>query len=186
MTTRFTASNGVTITPEDDGFLFADDDDQSSSYHITSRVTAALRAYFTAERDSELGRWRDPENPNKVVYPAGNNGARILCEIDGASFHRRRDDHPSLVGMDSAARYFAANPEPRPWEDAAEDDIWLLDGADHRGTLKPYQAVIDTDGETIKEPRFFPAYRTEWTTGAFPREFTAGRRIWPTEESDDE
>ena len=34
----------------------------------TLETTEALRAFFQAERDDALGRWRDTENPDYVAY----------------------------------------------------------------------------------------------------------------------
>src|SRR5690625_4127026 len=62
MTTEtFTATNGLTFTFPEDGSI------RWESGHPPRLVTAALREYFTHERDTELGRWRDPET-GLVVY----------------------------------------------------------------------------------------------------------------------
>ena len=103
-------------------------------------TTNALRAFFQAERDAELGRWRDPENPNIVVYPIpamndqGDGYGRAVWVLDEAEMVSRTvlDDRHS---HSSASHYFAAHAdvEPRkPWHDAKAGEYWLvtLEGAD--------------------------------------------------------
>ena len=43
----------------------------------------ALREYFIAERDRELGRWRDPENPGWVVYLSDDKSFVVTDEVTG-------------------------------------------------------------------------------------------------------
>ena len=103
----------------------------------TLETTEALRAFFQAERDEELGRWRDTENPNVVVYlvPDQDDGyGRVVWVLDEAEMVSMTvlDDRHS---HSSASRYFAAHPqlEPRkPWHDAKAGEYWLvtLEGAD--------------------------------------------------------
>ena len=102
-------------------------------------TTNALRAFFQAERDAELGRWRDPENPNIVVYPIpamndqGDGYGRAVWVLDEAEMVSRTvlDDRHS---HSSASHYFAAHPDEEPhklWHDAKAGEYWLvtLEGA---------------------------------------------------------
>ena len=82
----------------------------------TLETTEALRAFFQAERDIELGRWRDTENPNVVVYPCLNlddGYGRVVWVLDEAEMVSGTvlDDRHS---HSSASRYFAAHPQPQP------------------------------------------------------------------------
>ena len=140
-------------------------------------TTNALRAFFQAERDAELGRWRDPENPNIVVYPIpamndqGDGYGRVVWVLDEAEMVSGTvlDDRHS---HSSASRYFDAHPlpepEPKPWENAKEGDYWVLTiGVEpslwHRGVRR----LFWTDGERL--------------SGTALKDATAGRRIWPTD-----
>ena len=101
-------------------------------------TTNALRAFFQAERDAELGRWRDPENPNIVVYPIpamndqGDGYGRAVWVLDEAEMVSRTvlDDRHS---HSSASRYFAAHPQPEPrppfaaYVDKNGSAVWVTD-----------------------------------------------------------
>ena len=103
----------------------------------TLETTEALRAFFQAERDQELDRWRDTEKPNIVVYPrpdmgdVGGRGVIVLDETTGDTSYEWERRAYSGSGL----RYFATHPdeEPRkPWHDAKAGEYWLvtLEGAD--------------------------------------------------------
>ena len=106
----------------------------------TLETTEALRAFFQAERDIELGRWRDPEEPDWVVSPYDRNAnaaivynerTRFTCFWQRRAAETSSENHSSGV----AKRYFAAHPdgEPhKPWHDAKAGEYWLvtLEGAD--------------------------------------------------------
>lgn len=118
----FTPSNGVTVTIDDNGYLLATTDD--GMCHATGGAALgvqALREYFTHERDQELGRWRDPENTNIVVYRVpendnkGGRAVRVIDEATGtyASLWERDVKHFERGSMHAtAARYFEQHPEP--------------------------------------------------------------------------
>ena len=152
----------------------------------TLETTEALRAFFQAERDEQLGRWRDPENPNIVVYPIpamndqGDGYGRAVWVLDEAEMVSGTvlDDRHS---HSSASRYFAAHPqpqpEPKPWLEAKPGEVWVL----------TYAGIEET------------AWVADFTWGAPPRfrqfknllnpiftndkHITAGRRIWPEGEA---
>ena len=75
-----------------------------------------LRAHLQAERDEQLGRWRDPENVDMVAYrkPKEDDGCGrciiLLNETTGATSH----EWERLAYSDLARRYFAAHPQPEP------------------------------------------------------------------------
>ena len=103
---------------------------------LSEEEMGELRAHLQAERDEQLGRWRDPENPNIVVYPCLNQDdgyGRVVWVLDEAEMVSGTvlDDRHS---HSSASRYFAAHPqpEPKPWHDAKAGEYWLvtLEGAD--------------------------------------------------------
>ena len=108
-----------------------------------------LRAHLQAERDEQLGRWRDPENPNIVVYPhpgeddGDGHCVLVLDELSGAT----RLDWEQIALPGPADRYFTAHPlpepEPKTWLEAEHEEIWVI------------------------------------TANLDATEITAGRRIWP-------
>ena len=101
----------------------------------TLETTEALRAFFQAERDEELGRWRDTENMDIVVYPRpdqdDHDGRCIILfnELSGVAwFYWER------VGLPAPARrYFDAHPQPEPrppfaaYVDKNGSAVWVTD-----------------------------------------------------------
>ena len=147
----------------------------------TLETTEALRAFFQAERDETLGRWRDPENPDWITYPSDKEDAVwVFNEREGGSsqywtrgiagFH-----DPAYTGYSAshyaADRYFQAHPEPKPWEKARPgyDEIWVL-------TIHGCEQPVYVD-EFRGEPVFqVPGGET---ISLHRESITAGRRIWP-------
>lgn len=140
----------------------------------------AAREYFLAERDAELGRWRSKEHPEYVVYPEAEDAdtIRVLFEPGGGVGNYHRSWLDGVVDVDGWAiasvvrEYFAAHPEPKPWHEAKNGEIWrvTLAGREyarsvHRRIHQP-NTFVDPVG---REPSF-PVDD--------PR-ITSGRRIWP-------
>ena len=130
-----------------------------------------LRAYLQAERDEELGRWRDPKNPDMVCYPVAYDLDAVLVMYEGdmtryyATRSTWKDVTPYCVS-EAAGRYFEAHPEPKPWEEAKTGEVWILTryGAEEpflvtggEFTSTDLAVIVDLDSDSI----------------------TAGRRIWP-------
>ena len=143
---------------------------------LTTADFEALRAFFQAERDDALGRWRDPENPDMVCFPVVGDldAVWVVYEGDGSRYHATRTDweriRPHYVS-ETAGRYFAAHPEPKPWEKARPDcdEIWVLT---IHGCEQPVY-VTEFGGE--------PAFQVPGgeTISLHRESITAGRRIWP-------
>ena len=140
----------------------------------TLETTEALRAFFQAEREEQLGWWRDPENPNTVVYPRpdhdDHDGRCILLLNEttgdtGYEWERLATSGPGL-------RYFAAHPqpEPKPWEEAEHEEIWVITA---NGDTGPALATTSHRRGTGL------AFQTANGTLLDAAEITAGRRIWP-------
>ena len=139
----------------------------------TLETTEALRAFFQAERDEELGRWRDPENPNMVAYrtPEDDDGCgRCILLLD----ENTGDNHwewERIATSGPGLRYFAAHPEPKPWNAAQPDEIWAL--------------TINNDREEVFRCGENGLYslKTGNPLGSLlscsHNKITAGRRIWP-------
>lgn len=183
MTTKFTASNGVEIETKEDGYLRGEKYSDPGVLYATAGPDGveALREFFQHERDLELGRWRDPVNPDLVVYRRSDlddedgRAVRVLDETTGyeVCYWEKLDQY--WKGKDSPTsktleRYFEAHPELSPWDEAEPGEIWELTGA---GGLN--QLWVKTEWGLWRsiyasKPTYYDA------KGA-----TAGRRIWPEE-----
>ena len=173
----------------DNGVVLTGTDDDSIRWHpgiSQRRASEALREFFQAERDEELGRWRDPENPDMVAYRTpeddDESGRCILLLDENTGDNHWEWEHTALPGP--ADRYFTAHPlpepEPKPWLEAKPGEVWAL----------TYAGIEET------------AWVADFTWGAPPRfrqfknllnpiftnddSITAGRRIWPEGDDNDE
>ena len=102
---------------------------------LTTADFEALRAFFQAERDEQLGRWRDPDNPDTVCYPRpaldDHDGrcVMVLDELSGAT----RLDWEQITLPGPADRYFTAHPQPEPrppfaaYVDKNGSAVWVTD-----------------------------------------------------------
>jgi len=164
----FTASNGITVERWRVG---ADLTVRLGNGLIpTSESADALREFFQHERDTELGRWRFPENPDYVVYPEGE-AVRIVRE---RPFHVWYPVHRGTTSdseqFRAARAYFDAHPVRKPWHDAKPGEIWVLsvDGRDVPCRVTP----TGPDFEPLEDP--------DWATIARGSDrITSARRIWP-------
>ena len=145
------------------------------STHIIMGDPDKVRAFFQAERDETLGRWRDPENPNIVVYPHDDVNTTVHDETTGAYLNWSReqaedDEYSHGFGFATARAYFAAHPEPKPWEEAKAGEVWILT---RYGAEEPF---FVTDGE-------FTSTDLAVATDLDDPRITDGRRIWPEGEN---
>ncbi|MDF2047103.1 hypothetical protein P2P98_13125 [Microbacterium sp. Kw_RZR3] len=139
MNIPFTASNGIPVHLTTDASnvpVLTTLTKEFAHPFISARGddVQALREFFQAEADERVGRWRDPEDAVFVVYSGGAwdgvySPIRVVAERNGASWLLDREDHepnvPATV-LAVARRYFDAHPEPKPWHDAAEGEVWIL------------------------------------------------------------
>ena len=144
----------------------------------TLETTEALRAFFQAERDEALGRWRDPQNPDYVVYQVDRESdfIRVLNECTGEVRYTRKvmftaSAGPFLVTRNVARRYFAAHPEPKPWNAAQPDEIWVLTDEDRSEVFRCGENGLYSLKTGDPLSRLFPILT-----------ITSGRRIWPEED----
>ena len=135
---------GALVALRDDGMLALFDPESIYMPKIVLHQdeVKALRAFFQEERDTELNRWRDPENPDMVCYAISDkNHVRVLDERKGTTcYFDRNDTNLRLFGksFETTIRYFEAHPvkKKKPWADAAQGDIWVLTSPD--GKAIPY------------------------------------------------
>jgi hypothetical protein len=170
---EFMASTGMAVSVEDSGCDGATPKItiNDSVYWVPRPSLNALREFFQHERDTALGRWRWPENPDYVVY-AQDYGVQVLDELEGggnilgiwnredlASVPYRPLESPLARAADA---YFAAHPEPKPWLAAVEGEAWVI-------TV-----------ESGQFPALFQAGRFGDAGGTWDMDqITAAHRIWP-------
>lgn len=184
---EFTASNGFEVIVRKTGTeLMVKEPGGFAVLHLSAGKTTALREFFRAEEDERLGRWRSVASPEWTAVVQSVSG-QVLFRHEAGEREFSVASRSERLGRwtqelrDVAFEYFDAHPEPKPWSDAAEGDLWLLRLADAENEL-PYIVVRDTDGETDMGPRFFrcpPENPPRFIPGNFARDFTAGRRIYP-------
>lgn len=181
MTDIFTASNGVTLQPRETLIDWSTEDlGGVLNFNIDTAVDDAMAEWYLHRRDTGLGRWRDPENSHMVVYPHSDNVVRVVNEKNGITWDVTRPLHlddldaPSWHG--AAARYFAAHPEPKPWESAKHEEVWEITA---HGDTGPALAT------TAHDYGSYLAFQVANGNLISTEVVTAGRRIWPPE-SDDE
>ena len=133
-----------------------------------------LRAHLQAERDEQLGRWRDPENPDCICYPVAGDPDDIWVVYEGSGLAYMRERNQAFYAgnkfSEVARRYFAAHPEPKPWEEAKAGEVWILT---RYGAEEPF---FVTGGE-------FTSTDLAVATDLDDPRITAGRRIWPEGEA---
>lgn len=161
------------------GSLFIDyvNDDFGVCKTIPGAEAEALARFFQAERDAVLGRWRDPENLDVVVYrrqECDDSHGRCAAVLNEAAmtvtYEWERDQ-----GIDeSARRYFEAHPvpEPKSWLDAAPGEVWMLT---MEGEERPAIVTID---RYFDSPKFLIPIGSDL--------ITAGRRIYPAQDGDND
>lgn len=175
MTNTFTASNGYALRLFEDGWLNMDNAEGDCIDNVPPNRLTALREYFTAERDAELGRERDAINSDLVVYPKGDDQVCVINESACTIWDFTRSyaldalDDPGRLG--AASRYFEQHPEPREWKSAPAGELWEI-----TNTLGDTRTVI-THGDG--------SYTSQDGTTWYANEIASATRIWP-EESDDE
>ena len=124
---------------------------------LWSDEAEGVRNYFQKKQDMELGRWRDPENPDMVCYPIANVAlvdVRVLDERTGESYFYERNsvlDQISCKTFETAVRYYASHPVMHPWEDAKEGEYWLVTWT-HIRTPDPC-VVISVDNDLFFQGR---------------------------------
>lgn len=70
---NFVASNGKNVSRSGTGLLVG------NMIFYRDEVDA-LREFFVAKQDEELGRWRSPDYPDYSIYPASDNLIQVVDE----------------------------------------------------------------------------------------------------------
>ena len=134
-----------------------------------------LRAHLQAERDEQLGRWRDPENPDIVCYPVAGDPDDIWVVYEGSGLAYMRERNQAFYAGNAfsevAQRYFEAHPKPKTCDAAQPDEIWVL--------------TINNDTEEVFRcgERGLYSLKTGNPLGSLlscgSNKITAGHRVWP-------
>lgn len=142
----------------------------------------SIREQILAERDKELGRWRDPVEKNATVYRMGAclGSRRIMIsnELNGASeevLEIALDECVTDWSKGIAERYFAAHPIKKPWHTPKHLEIWAL-------TIQgcPSEAYIYREGYPNREPAFRPVNHEDRVRFApTDPKIVDAHRIWP-------
>lgn len=178
---EFEASNGERIARKGLASLVIERPGTDRMLHINADRTDALREFFRAERDEELGRWRSRSNPSIWVMADTDDPNRILLVSEPLQTFAvyRRSPNGNVSGDNDgwggaiAHDYFDAHPERKPWEDAKEGEVWII---------TPSKAI--TLGEHVEYPAIFQAGEFRDHGGSWRAEdITAACRIWPEEAS---
>ena len=170
----FIASNGRTVVEELRCLKITHPNHYP--HFIDLDITAALREYFQHKRDQELGRWRDPENPDVFVYPDpvwDDMNGRCVKVWDERTRENRFEWEKTTEYNTTARRYFEAHPEPKPWQNAEPGEVWVLEFT---------ETPRYTSGEAwVADDEEF------WQGAIYVRkcdpEIVAGRRVWPEGET---
>src|SRR5690625_2231794 len=183
MTDIFTASNGIAVTIKHDGYLIATTDD--GVCHATGGAdlgVQALREYFTAERDAELDRWRDPET-GLLVYQINDDPDTVFVFDETYADHgtwTREQVGPTTTGFGApiAERYFATHPEPKPaWHDAEPGEVWVVEVCGLQ-----YASLVDEEKDSEgKSVTLFVTYK-DWVWEGTDPDITHATKLWPQDQ----
>ena len=166
----FVASNGIRIVAENDHLKVTATDNRVR--YLLQDSTVALREFFLAERDAELGRWRSKEHPDCLVYFSFDGRVIVVNERNGVSSPvYERGQFPGTTGLFAkiALEYFSSHPERKPWHDAKEGESWLI--------------VVDNapkDVTVVKNDSFGEEFISSSIRCSIKYTgITYGKRIWP-------
>jgi hypothetical protein len=170
---EYTARNGVKIEWDGDTLKV----DTLAYFDRWGTHYPALAEFFRAEEDERLGRWRWPENEGYIVYPDGRYPHLVSVIDESTGLREVRSKSKAGHKRDNferaAAAYFDAHPEPKPWHDAKEGEVWVITSA---GGSRQDLALVG-----IEDDAFVLATGESWPKNA---DFlTAGRRIYPEGDS---
>lgn len=134
--TEFVASNGWKIRlTEKSGAAMIDVYGGSGGMvlNLLASQLFAVREFFQHERDIELGRWRSKGHPEYVVYPQDEENYGVIvvdesgsCNSDYVSVNMAAGSSPAPRVIEVAREFFAAHPEPKPWHNANDGEVWAL------------------------------------------------------------
>jgi hypothetical protein len=183
--TEFVASNNTVVRSNENGLYVGTAD--LDSVRVYPNAAQGLREFFQHERDIELGRWRSNADPGFVVYADEEDAdtIKVLWEPGGGvgEYHRSWTDEVVDVDGWAIARvvreFFAAHPEPKPWESAKPGEVWRLTA---EGKEREYATIMGraTFPHPVDHLYFMPTTDVSAPKlGAKATVISAGRRLYP-------
>jgi hypothetical protein len=175
--TEFVASNGNKIRHSETG-LFVEGSSINDGDRLFPSQVVALREFFQHERDIELGRWRSKERPTYVAYRT-ENGVTVVDEFDGDAAWVSHEGTGQSLFDEVAREFFAAHPEPKPWESAKPGEVWWLRV---EGTDREYATIMGRAKfpHPVDHLYFMPTNDANAPKlGVKATVISGGRRIWP-------
>lgn len=169
----FTASNGVTLQRSPEGHVIL----PPAVMGLGEESQQALRELFDAEKDAALGRWRWPAHPDYVVYPKDEHGQTVvLNETTGhnITFLRGQVNRHGSDYAQCALAFFEAHPEPKPWHDAKQGEVWVV-----KTTLEWEQAEIVTPRAVTSTGKFMDVNAHHPAVEVTSPRIVEARRIFP-------
>lgn len=179
---EFTASNGRVIRRSEKPVaggshvsLVFGASGHDGTFTMTGPQEDALREFFRAEEDKRLGRWRSTIDAAWTAVVQADSGYVVFRHDDGERGFSVAPDQSNMPSwtrelQEVAREYFDAHPEPKPWRDAKDGEIWAL-------TIGPNTDAYEYDASNA----YFVRVSSHGTRGISMASFgvTDGRRIWP-------
>lgn len=168
----FKASSGREVAEREDGSVMIG----AADGYLSEAAAMDAAEFFQARRDLELGRWRDPLEPDRYALLQMNGRVYVYDErrrqygvfarlADGV-----RDITSGGYGLEGTAlRFLLARPSLGPWAGAKRGEVWHL-------------TVDGQDGAFVVDREEFLGAHPDGTSWVVPHgdeRITAGRRIWP-------
>lgn len=100
--------------------------------YLSREAAYDAEEFFQARRDDELGRWRNPLDPQYVVYPDKADRVTVADENQGTHVVYTRAEvvgrpRDVLTARGRAAEaYFKSHPVREPWHDANAGEFWTV------------------------------------------------------------
>ncbi|GAA2577715.1 hypothetical protein [Microbacterium binotii] len=177
--TNFVASNDYAIQ-HDKGrgrMLILDADGESSlesGDYLDAYDITALREYFVKEEHGRLGLGWLPQHPDYVLRRIPHSDDRdgravrvlYLPTFETETVWDRYPVTPRSAIEAAGVAWLAANPDPRPWEDAKPGEVWKISTVE--GTVDTHAWRLDS-GEFMFEDGAL----------VFADGISAGERVWP-------
>lgn len=168
----FKASSGRDVEEREDGSVMIG----AALGYLSEDAAMDAAEFFQARRDLELGRWRDPHEPDCFALLQENGHVYVyderrrkygVFEVTHRGPQEVTSGDYGLAG--TAARFLLARPVLGPWVGAKCGEVWHLTVDGQSGAF-----VVDRH-------EFFGAYPngTPWLVPHGDERITAGRRIWP-------
>jgi hypothetical protein len=167
----FTASNGITLTRDDEGDLVL-----STGQYVNARVgnEQALREFFASQHPGDYGFRLDSRFPRYAFFRQHRSDDRDgravgVIDLEERDFwtvweNLSRDSQEDWINAGHA--WLDANPDPKAWMDAKPGEVWTLTTKGERSNGNAWR--LESGAFMFDDESF-----------VFADEITAGERTWP-------